>query len=193
MAHQIWHHIGGNMDIFIASVLAVALFIATVTDLKSQRIYNWLTFPLMLSGLVVHTLHGGLDGLALSASGFALGFGVMVVPFFLGLMGAGDVKLMAGVGAWLGLNATLTAFLFTCLAGGVYSIMVLLRHLDYMKQIFNNIWHTLLMAITIHKFEYSPVSEAGGLPRLCYGVAITVGTVGAMVLNFTQTGSILVR
>lgn len=181
------------MDILIIIMLGAALTVATVTDLKSQRIYNWLTFPLMFSGLVAHTVFNGLDGLALSGGGFALGLGVMVVPFIFGLMGAGDVKLMAGIGAWLGAQATFTAFLFTCLAGGAYAIVIMLRNIDQTKAIFANIWGTFLRTMSTHKFEYSPVTTEKAMPRLCYGVAIAVGTVGAMALNFALTGSVMVR
>ena len=181
------------MEILITIMLAAALIVATITDLRSQRIYNWLTFPLMLGGLLAHTLSGGLDGLLLSLGGFALGLGLMVVPFFLGMMGAGDVKLMAGIGAWLGAQATLTAFLFTCLAGGVYAIIVLLRNFDQLKAVFANIWATFLLFLTTHKFDYSPAATEQTLPRLCYGVAIAVGTVAAMLINVAQTGSVLAR
>jgi prepilin peptidase CpaA len=181
------------MELLTATVLIAALLIATITDLKSQRIYNWLTFPLILTGLVAHTLDSGLDGLLLGGGGFALGLGVMVVPFFMGMMGAGDVKLMAGVGAWLGAQAAFTAFLFTCLAGGVYALIVLLRHFTQFKAVLINIWGTFLATMATRRFEYSPVSEGQGLPRLCYGVAIAVGTVAAMAVNVVETGSVLAR
>lgn len=181
------------MDHLIASVLAAALIVATVTDIRSQRIYNWLTFPLMASGLLAHALHGGLDGLLLGAGGLALGLGVMVVPFLLGVMGAGDVKLMAGVGAWLGAQAAFTAFLFTCIAGGIYAVVVLARHFDQFRAVAANIWATFLLAASTRRFEYTPVAGGEAMPRLCYGVAIAVGTVAAMVVNVVQTGSVLAR
>ncbi|QGY38847.1 prepilin peptidase [Pseudodesulfovibrio cashew] len=181
------------MNILITGVLGAALLVATITDLKSQKIHNWLTFPLMLTGLIAHTVHGGLDGLALSAGGFALGLGLMIVPFLMGMMGAGDVKLMAGIGAWLGVEATFTAFLFTCLAGGIYAIAVLLMNFAQFKAVMANLWGTFLRFLSTHKFDYSPVNTEQALPRLCYGVAIAVGTVGALILNFTQTGSVVVR
>jgi len=180
------------MDLFITIILATALLIATITDLRSQKIYNWLTFPLILSGFAVHTINGGLDGLLLSAGGFGLGLIAMVIPFFMGVMGAGDVKLMAGIGAWLGVNATFTAFLFTCLAGGAYALFVMLRNLDYLKAVLTNIYASFLRIMTTRKYDYSPVTTEQTMPRLCYGVAIAIGTAGAMVLNFTQTGSVLV-
>jgi prepilin peptidase CpaA len=178
------------MNLFITITLVAALTVATITDLKSQRIYNWLTFPLMLAGLIAHSIYGGFDGLLMSAGGFGIGLGAMIIPFFLGMMGAGDVKLMAGVGAWLGTDVTIWAFLFTCIAGGGYAIIVLLKNMDHMKAVLMNIWGTFLRAMSTHTFEYSPVAT-GSFPRLCYGVAIAVGTLGAMLYAFNETGSVV--
>lgn len=179
------------MNYLTIIVLATALIISTITDLKSQRIYNWLTFPLMLSGLIAHTVFGGWDGLLLSAGGFGLGLAVMVVPFFMGMMGAGDVKLMAGIGAWLGASATFTAFIFTCIAGGAYAIIVLLKNYQLMKIVLTNVWASMLRLVSTRSLDYKPIASDLALPRLCYGVAIAAGTVGAMILNATRTGSVL--
>ena len=181
---------GGNMDILVATVLGVALVIASYTDLKSQRIRNWLTFPLILSGPVAHFVFGGVDGLLLSGGGFALGLALMLLPFMFGVMGAGDVKLMAGVGAWLGVSATFTAFLITCFAGGVYALVVMARHRDYFKAVWLNIKSTFLMFMTTRKLEYTPTPSETPLPRLCYGVAIAIGSAAAMAVHYYETGSV---
>ncbi len=180
------------MNFTIAIILAAALVTATITDLKSQRIYNWLTFPLMLAGLIFHTIVGGLDGFLLSAAGFGLGLGIMIVPFLLGMMGAGDVKLMAGIGAWIGAANTFNAFFFTCLAGGAYALVVLFRHREHAKGVLLNIKATLMTFMVTRKFDYSPTSEAV-LPRLCYGVAIAIGTAAVVIMNFARTGSVLAQ
>jgi len=178
------------MELLVIVMLSAALLIATITDIRSQRIPNWLTFPLILTGLVAHTMYGGLEGLKLAGGGFGLGFVAMVIPYFMGVMGAGDVKLMAGVGAWLGTSATLTAFLFTCLAGGVYALGVLSMNRQYLKTILANIANTFSVFIATRKFNFTPISTEQALPRLCYGVAIAVGTIGAMALHGLQNGSI---
>ena len=179
------------MNFTISIILAAALLTATVTDLKSQRIYNWLTFPLMLAGLAFHATVGGLDGLLMSAAGFGLGLAVMILPFMLGMMGAGDVKLMAGIGAWVGASTILTAFVFTCLAGGVYGLGVLLVHRDQAGRVLANIKHAFLNFLVTRTLSYAPTSAA--LPRLCYGVAIAAGTTGAIIMNLARTGSVLAQ
>ncbi|MEF2231457.1 MAG: prepilin peptidase [Pseudodesulfovibrio sp.] len=179
------------MNFVISIALAAALLTAVVTDLRSQRIHNWLTYPLMLAGIVFHTAAFGLDGLLLAASGFGLGVAVMLPPFLLGMMGAGDVKLMAGIGAWVGPSTILSAFVLTCLAGGVYALAVLLVHRDEARLVLANVKGFLFGLVATRSLSYAPVSAA--LPRLCYGLAIAVGTVGAVALNLARTGSVLAQ
>jgi prepilin peptidase CpaA len=178
------------MDILIVIALAIALLTATVTDIRNQRIYNWLTFPLILAGFATHTVFGGFAGLKFAAYGFALGFVAMAVPYFMGVMGAGDVKLMAGIGAWLGVEATLTAFLFTCIAGGIYALIVLATNREILKRVLRNIVATFSVFMATRKFDFAPVTAENAMPRLCYGVAIAVGTLVAMGMHAWLTGSV---
>jgi prepilin peptidase CpaA len=106
-------------------VVLAAVAIAVVTDLWSFKIYNALTLPLILSGLVYQGVASGSAGLSGSASGVAVGFGVFFLVFLLGGMGGGDVKLMAGVGAWLGAPATLAIAAVASLVAGVYALVVI--------------------------------------------------------------------
>jgi len=102
---------------------AIVIF-AAVIDYRRFRVPNLLTFPMCASGLVFHSVWGGFPGLQFSAQGLALG-GLLLVAFYvLGVMGAGDVKLLAGVGAWLGASSTFCIFLVAALAAGLYSIAV---------------------------------------------------------------------
>ncbi len=83
---------------------------AAVEDLAVRRIRNWLTFSMILSGFLQTFLHGSEIGLGQSALGFAVGLALPLVLFILGAVGGGDVKLLAGVGAWLGAEAVFKVF-----------------------------------------------------------------------------------
>src|SRR5919197_5677105 len=83
-------------------VLMAVLAVASVTDLRTRRIPNALTFSTVALGLVLNGVFFGLDGLRDSASGAGLGLGLLFPLFMLRWMGAGDVKLMAVVGALKG-------------------------------------------------------------------------------------------
>lgn len=100
------------------TILIAGLLYAVLTDLRSRRISNKLTYPVMLLGLVANTVMGGWAGLGHASLGWAAGLGIMLLPFLLGAMGAGDVKLLAAIGAVKGPQFVLVAALYACVAGG---------------------------------------------------------------------------
>ena len=106
-------------------IVLLAALITTVTDLWKFKIYNVLTVPLLISGLVYHCIVGGLPGLGASLLGAVFGFGMFLFFYVMGGMGAGDVKLMAAIGAWLGLPLTFHVFIASSLAAGLYSVILL--------------------------------------------------------------------
>jgi prepilin peptidase CpaA len=97
--------------------------VATVTDLRSRRIPNWLVFPALGAGMAVSTWMGGWRGLGQSVLGAGLALLLFGIFFLLGGMGAGDVKLCAAVGAWIGPGQMVMALLMTALAGGVMALV----------------------------------------------------------------------
>jgi prepilin peptidase CpaA len=82
------------------------------------------TLPLLASGLAYHAAIAGWPGLRLSLGGAGFGFAILFVPFALGVMGAGDVKLLAGVGAWLGQPLTFDVLIAAVIFGGLYSFFL---------------------------------------------------------------------
>ena len=111
-----------------AATISVGVLVAAVTDLWKFKVYNLLTLPLLLSGLLYYALVRGLPGLEASALGALFGFLVLLPFYLLGGMGGGDVKLMAAVGAWLGLPLTFCVFIVSSLAAGAYAVALLATH-----------------------------------------------------------------
>lgn len=168
-------------------ILTAIVLFAAGTDLLSQRIPNALTYPAMLLALSLHGMTNGLDGLLFSFSGLALGLGVMLIPYLIGVMGAGDVKLMAVVGGFLGTGGVIDAFLLTTLFGGVYAVIILLSNISLFRDVLASIWGSLILFHATKHFEYAPTSASESLPKLCYGVAIAAGTMCTMILAATNT------
>jgi prepilin peptidase CpaA len=108
------------------AVVLTAALIASVTDVWKYKIHNILTVPVLLSGLIFHGVLGGMTGFADSLLGALFGFGTLVIFYIMGGMGAGDVKLMAAVGAWLGMPLTFFVFIASSLAAGVYAVALVL-------------------------------------------------------------------
>ena len=106
----------------------IVLLIASGIDLRTRRIPNWLSVPFLLSGFVVQAVAGGWSGFWDSLVGFGLALLLFGVPCFLRAMGMGDVKLAAGVGAWIGPSQFLFAFLVTGIVGGILAVAYAARH-----------------------------------------------------------------
>ena len=109
------------------TVLIAGLLYAVFTDLRVRKISNKLTYPVMLFGLIANLAIGGWAGAQHASLGWLAGLGIMLIPFVLGAMGAGDVKLMAAIGAVKGPEFVLTATLYACVAGGLLAVYYLIK------------------------------------------------------------------
>ena len=107
----------------ITIVLGASL-IAGVTDLWKFKVHNLLTLPLLFSGLIYHAVWG--TGLANSLLGVLCGSGILLLFYLMGGMGAGDVKLMAAIGAWLGIPYTFYVFVASSLVAALYALGLIL-------------------------------------------------------------------
>lgn len=112
-----------NPEFAMASfILGVAAYI----DWKEHRVPNWLTFSALGCALGYHAVGAGLSGLGAALLGAGVGLATLVIPYLLRGMGAGDVKLMMAVGAWVGAAATLHAFLWIVIFGGLMGLYLML-------------------------------------------------------------------
>ncbi len=106
------------------AVVAVATAIALVTDLWKFKVYNGLTLPLLLTGLLFHSFAQNGLRLGFSALGLFCGFTGLIAFYAVGGFGAGDVKLMAGLGAWLGPANTLSLLIVSALVSGLCAVVM---------------------------------------------------------------------
>ncbi|MDA3789354.1 MAG: hypothetical protein PF503_12805, partial [Desulfobacula sp.] len=86
------------------------------------------------------------------------------------------VKLLAAVGSFLGAKSVLLAFLLIALFGGIYSIIIILCFRKIFKGLFKRFFHTALALLLTKKYIPEPIIEHKDKPRLCYGIAIALGT-----------------
>ncbi|UVT20572.1 MAG: prepilin peptidase [Nitrospira sp.] len=157
----------------IILLLVTVLGTAIVTDLRSSRIPNWLTFPAMGLGILIQAWIGGLTGALSSLAGLGLGTGLFFLLYLSKALGAGDVKLMAAIGAMLGPSAVLSVVALSMMVGGVYA----LGAMGYQ-------WGLTATSRKLACATYGTVMTGGAtgvrelqLPfKLRYGLAIAVGT-----------------
>ena len=163
----------------VAVALAAVLAAAVVTDLRSRRIPNLLTLPAALGFLLLRLALSGPEGLLPGLYGLGLGLALMLPAWGLGVMGGGDAKLMAAVGAALGPAGALWSFLFTSLYGGAYALAALLLRpagRAALRRALAGLAGAVLALRGGAGLAYAAPAPAPALPRLCYGLAIAAGT-----------------
>lgn len=147
--------------------LLIAVWISW-SDLKTRKIPNYLTLSAALAGLAYNLIIYGWGGLADGALGLLLGFGFLILPYILGGMGAGDVKALAALGAWLGPAGTLCLFCYMAIAGGFMSLAVLV----WRRQLWQRLLNLVLCQENLSALVQVPVQKTKGIP---YGVAMLLG------------------
>lgn len=175
--------------------LVMFLLLAVWHDVRMHRIPNRLVLIGVVSGLLLNTVlpqgYGfisalpGAIGFWKALAGLGLGFALLLPLYVLRAMGAGDVKLMAMVGAFLGPNAIIGAILVTFIVGGVLTLVVVVRN-GSLRLLLDNLRIMLVLSFikstVLHqmpKVDAAPVS-AGKMP---YGVAIALGTFSYIALE----------
>jgi prepilin peptidase CpaA len=169
------------MDEWINYFIVTLLALCAASDVRSNKIHNIVTIPFAISAVALHTFNNGLDGFFFSTAGIATGIALLVIPYIMGGMGAGDVKLMGAVGSFLGAKATFGAFIFVAFAGGIYSLAILLIRRDVFKGFFSEKLLVLSSMVLLRQYVPIETGNTGKKPRLKYGLAIAFGTITYLV------------
>lgn len=159
-------------------MLAVGLLAATAVDIRTRRIPNLLTAAMAAAGLTLAALGASGTSIAGAMLGFLIGLLLMVPGHALGATGAGDVKLMAAVGAVVGPDAVIVAFLCTAVTGGVLAVLVAMRRGRLLATIEGT--GRLIAAPGEAKRTIEAPARAN---RFAYGPAIAVGSMLAMLVR----------
>jgi len=178
------------MNYWVIAVLMVSLALASVSDLLTRRIPNWLTFPGTLAGLGLNWWVGGYEGLLTGFLGLTAGFFLLFFFYLLGGMGGGDVKLLALVGSFLGPRLAFYAFIWMALSGGVLALGSLMYKRAFSETARN--LKSLLLGWILRSGQANQIHlQNPSLIKLPYGVAIAIGT--ALAVYFQGLPGIVVQ
>jgi prepilin peptidase CpaA len=162
-------------------LLILVLVICFITDLRVQKIYNKVVFPCLAVAVTSHTLFYGYNGLKLSLLGFLTGLGILFVPYFLGGIGAGDVKLLALIGSIKGSIFVMNTAIYMALIGGAIAIIIIMLQketISFIKALF--LWAASFFLGTRYKPEFSTTVL---LKKYPYGIAITAGAAICLIFK----------
>jgi prepilin peptidase CpaA len=183
--------LAGITDNWPVWIVSVTLVIAAVIDGLRLKVPNWITAPMILSGLVYSAwatqAAGGswLQGLVVGLLGAGVGLLLLLPAYAIGGMGAGDVKLLAGIGAWMHAGVTLEAFAVSALVGAVLAIVLVIYHNTWTRHR-TQFWQILQEIVTIRNPDYLSMIAAERKPRMLllpYGIPIAIGTIGYFLWN----------
>ncbi|VBB44129.1 Peptidase A24A prepilin type IV [uncultured Desulfatiglans sp.] len=165
--------------------LAAILLLVAFRDFRVQKIPNLITYGTMAAAMIFHSILNGIDGLLFSVGGLAAGIGLFLLPYLLGVMGAGDTKLLGAIGAVLGAKSVVLVALFTAVCGGIYAAILLVVKRDYARKALPSYATTLKTFFYTRQFSSAQSPSSEPKPKLFYGIAIAAGTFIFMLFEIT--------
>lgn len=166
-----------TVDVSLITILLICLY----TDLKERKIYNKVTFVGMVFALLINTSINGLEGLVFAVKGFLLGMGLLLLPFIMGGIGAGDVKLIMTIGALKGAYFVFYSVLGTFLVGGLIALVILAKKRILIKTLKDVIASILIMFFgKVQLQSYGEFSDSS--VSFPYGIAIFCGTIATLLV-----------
>lgn len=159
--------------------------ICLVTDLVERKIYNSVVLFGLLAAFVGNIFaHGLYLGATYTLSGFFTGIFLLVIPFMMGGLGAGDVKMLGMVGAFVGHGAVVHVFLASALAGGVFALVVMLKEGGFLKRMKKLLISMCCFAFTRRTIYLDNLQDANVAGKaIPFGVALSVGVIIVYVMG----------
>ena len=165
-----------NRDSILLCVALVLAVFAAALDLRQRRIPNWLTYPGILAGFGLRAAFFGWKGLLSALVGCLLAGGIMLIFYAVQAMGAGDVKLLAAIGALTGPRQTTGVLLATAIFGGILAIVYAVSK-GRMVSTLKNVGSVLRFHATSGMRSHPEVNlDNPEALRMPYGLAIALGT-----------------
>lgn len=179
-----------SLFLLVLAVLLLWLAAAVGIDLRERRIPNIINLSGALIGLGCG-LFAGWDGLGTATLGLLTGLALFLPLHASGILGAGDVKLLAAASAFLGPLGAVNAALFTLVAGGVYAMATLVWH-DGACETLGRYWFGIRHLLTSGKWLGSREPDEAGRPlRFPYAIAIATGVLLAVWLPILGSGGLV--
>jgi prepilin peptidase CpaA len=170
--------------------VTAVLVVAAVIDGKQLKVPNWLTFPFVISGWIFWFVSNGFQesgwsvaygfqGLGWSLLGTMVGLALLLPAYAIGGMGAGDVKLLAGVGAWVCGTHTFYAFCISAIVGGIIALGMIIhkRNIRHHSKQFKSIAMEIVTIRDPEQLATIAAERKKTMLLLPYGIPLAIGTI----------------
>ncbi|MBM4004901.1 MAG: prepilin peptidase [Planctomycetes bacterium] len=160
-------------------LVTVVLVVAAVIDGLKLKVPNWLTFPFIVSGWIFSLASMGFEGLGWSMLGTVVGLALLLPAYAIGGMGAGDVKLLMGVGAWVHPTLTFYGFCVSAVVGAILAIGMVLYRRKWNKHYgqFFGILTEMMVIKDPNQLAAIAAERKSSMMLLPYGIPIAIGTI----------------
>ncbi|MBK8268711.1 MAG: prepilin peptidase [Planctomycetes bacterium] len=177
----------------VLAALVPAMIFASWNDYRRHRVPNWLNASILVLGIGVNSYLGSWNGLSASLLGAGVGFGCLFVFWAMRAMGAGDVKFMAAVGAWMGPSLTFQAVLAGGLIGGAMAVGMIAYQRRWMQTYLN--LGVVMKKVGSAETAFGDFGSARELNRgasvMPYAIPLTLGSLCVLFSNFFGWGGLL--
>ncbi|WP_299804693.1 prepilin peptidase [uncultured Shewanella sp.] len=169
-----------NQLLFQVITAGTFFTIAIAIDLTKEKIPNWLCLIAIFCGFLINSYFAQLNGLMLSFIGFSLAFIILFPTFIFKILGAGDIKLMMGIGALMGPNLLIWSILYGIVAGAITSALLIIWRSGFSGcfKTLKRYWDCFYLRTYFKPEE----GEAAG-QRVPYAPALAIGWLWACSLN----------
>ncbi len=170
---------GSGISHGVVWFVTFVLILAAVIDGLKLKVPNWITFPFILSGWAYSAWAFGWEGLGFSLFGTLVGLALLLPAYSIGGMGAGDVKLLAGFGAWMYSTHTCWTFAFSAVVGAVLAVLMVLWRKAFHKHAtqFVSIVNEILTIRDPEQLAQIAAARKPSMMLLPYGIPIAIGAI----------------
>jgi prepilin peptidase CpaA len=161
-------------------LVSVTLVVAAIIDGWMLKVPNWITFPMIVSGWIYSSVIGGWEGFGWSLLGSFVGLMLLYILYSVGGMGAGDVKLLAGIGAWVHTDHTLNVFIATTIVGALMALIMVAwsgqwrHHARQFVMIIREFWDVC----DAEQLYQRAAARKPTMRLLPYGIPMTIAALG---------------
>jgi prepilin peptidase CpaA len=146
--------------------MLLLLIWAAVEDIRTRRIRNWLTFSMAAAGIISSFMPNTVLSPSQAGLGLLVGFAIPFVLFALGALGGGDVKLLAGIGAWIGAEGALKVFIVTAVLG----LIIVLVQCAYQGKLFALFRNSAVLAFSLVHIDQTGAKATSELGKSCRSI-----------------------